>query len=71
MDEHRKIGEPSHRRIEVLTSNYRTELNETMRFLRTRMANDDFISITITRDCHNTRDNGKLKVRKPKRNNKK
>ena len=61
MDHKRKIGEPQHKIIHINTSNYRRDLDKTLKFIRERMIADDFLSITITKDAHNDDvDNGSL-----------
>ena len=61
MDHVHKLGEPSHNIINIPTNNYKEEIARTCRFIATRMKQDDFLSITITRDCHTDRNSSEVK----------
>jgi|APSaa5957512535_1039671.scaffolds.fasta_scaffold02589_2 hypothetical protein len=56
MDDKHEIGMSSHKIIDIPTNNYPTGIQDTLNFIKERMENDDFLSITITRDCHTKRE---------------
>jgi hypothetical protein len=45
-------GERSHQRINDIITNSPQDIEEFLKFVRTRLENQDFLSMTITRDSH-------------------
>lgn len=52
MDEKHNPGEPSHKGIYEHSSQYAKDIKRTVKFIKTRLEKNDFLSITITRDNH-------------------